>query len=71
MMVPSPSLGAEHGTPVFGEGGAFAGFVVLYAPDAEELELTENPTEMMGSFILPAIDVLDATSRAREAESLD
>jgi trypsin-like peptidase len=71
MFVPSGSLGAEHGTPVFVEGGVFAGFVVLYAPDPEDLELAEDPTEMMGSFILPATEVEQATKRAREAGSFD
>ena len=71
MLLPSATLGAEHGTPVFGQGGLFAGLVVLYAPDPEDLELAENPTDMMGSFILPASDVLNATQRAREAGSFD
>jgi hypothetical protein len=71
MLVPDNSLNAEHGIPVLSEDRGFAGLVVLYAPDPEDLDLVEDPSEMVGSFILPASEVLDATIRAREAGSLD
>ena len=71
LIVPSASLGSEPGDPVFGAGGEFVGFVVIVAPEEEDVAADvsmEKRQEMIGVFALPAGVVASATRRAIETE---
>lgn len=74
-LVPSQSLGAEAGVPVFsGDDAAFVGMLVLVTPEAEDLGAApdmDRVREMIGIFVLPASEVAAATARAREAAPVE
>lgn len=77
LLVPSATVGAGFGMPVFTTDGKPVGVVVMQAPESEGGDV--NPMamlgrmsgmqEMMGGFILPATEVVKATKRALETEA--
>lgn len=74
LMVPSGTVGASYGMPVFNTEGKPIGVVVMQVPESEGSDA--NPMallgrmsgmqDMMNGFILPAAQVVKATKRALE-----
>lgn len=73
LIVPGGGASLEPGLPAFTAQGEVVGFVVLQLPDAEELESNFGAFAGLGrdigsGLILPTVDVIKATERAKRGE---
>lgn len=73
LIVPGGGASLEPGLPAFTAQGEVVGFVVLQLPDVEELESNFGAFAGLGrdissGLILPTVDVIKATERAKRGE---
>lgn len=76
LLIPGGGIDVEPGQPIFTANGKFIGMTVLQLPDVEEME--SNPMAFMGmrsdilnGLILPAGEIVKATTRAKERKEED